>query len=88
MNNKLWIAIAVGAGVGVAIAFGAHNAKRSRWDRWDTREMAKKFNNHKDDLLERGRDMIDRIRVICEEGKKVVDDAGELWHEGRKLVGA
>jgi hypothetical protein len=84
----MWIAIAVGAGVGAALAVGVRNHKRSRWDRWDTREMAKKFSSHKDDLLERGKDMMERIRVICEEGKKVVDDAGELWNESRKLVGA
>jgi hypothetical protein len=88
MNNRMWIAIAVGAGIGVAVVLGVRNNKRSRWDRWDTRDLAKKFNNQKDDLLVRGRDLMESIRVICEEGKKVVDEAGELWHEGRKLVKA
>lgn len=32
--------------------------------------------------------MMDRIRVIYEEGRKVVDDANEIWSHGRKLVGA
>ena len=87
-NNKLWIAIAAGAGIGIAVVLGTRAQKRNSWNHWDTREMSKRIANHKDDLLDRGRDMMDRLRVIYEEGRKVVEDAGELWEEGRKLVGA
>jgi hypothetical protein len=85
MNQKVWIGIAVGAGIGIAYAVSARS-RRSRWDRWDPKEMRKKFAHQGADLVDRGKEMMDRIRVIYEEGRKVVDDAGELWNHGRKLV--
>ena len=87
MNNKMWIGIAIGAGIGIAYALSARN-KKSRWDRWDTREMTQRLVDNREDLLERGKNMMDHIRVIYEEGRKVVDDASEIWNQGRKLVGA
>jgi gas vesicle protein len=87
MNNKMWIGIAIGAGIGVAYALSARN-KRSRWDRFDPREMSQRLADNREDLVQRGKDMMDRIRVIYEEGRKVVDDANEIWSHGRKLVGA
>ena len=87
MNNKIWIGIAIGAGIGVAFVLSARN-KRSRWDRFDPREMTQRLAENQEDLVQRGKDMMDRIRLIYEEGRKVVDDANEIWHHGRKLVGA
>jgi hypothetical protein len=87
MNNKVWIGIAIGAGVGIAYAVSSRG-KRNRWERWDTREMTKRFAHGREDMLDRGKQMMERLRVIYEEGKKVVDDAGEIWSHGRKLVGA
>ena len=87
MNRKIWIGIAIGAGIGIAYAVTSRNQK-SGWDRFDAREMRKKFVNHGEDLLDRGKEMMDRIRVIVQEGQKVVEDAGELWNRGRKMVRA
>src|SRR5690242_8118000 len=86
-NNKVWIGIATGAGIGVAYALTARN-KKSRWDRWDTREMTQRLADNREDLLERGKSMMERIRVIYEEGRKVVDDANKIWNQGRKMVRA
>jgi hypothetical protein len=33
------------------------------------------------------RDIVERVKSIYEEGLKVVEDAGQLWTHGRKLVG-
>ena len=85
MNQKVWIGIAIGAGIGVAYAVSARN-KRNHWDRWDPKEMRKKFADHGSDLLDRGKDMMDHLRVIYEEGQKVCEEAGELWNHGRRLV--
>jgi uncharacterized coiled-coil DUF342 family protein len=85
MNKKLWIGIAVGAGLGIAYAVNARGNKRSRWD---AREMSKRLADQREDLIERGKEMMDRIRVIYDEGRKVVEDAGELWSHGRKLIKA
>ena len=83
MNNKVWIGIAIGAGIGIAWAVTARKKTR-----WDPREMSRRLADESEDLVERGKEMIDRIRVIYEEGRKVVEDAGELWNHGRKLVKA
>ena len=85
MNNKMWIGIAVGAGIGLAYALTSRS-KRTTWDRLDAKEMTKRLADNREDLVQRGKDMMDRIRLIYEEGCKVVDDAGELWNHGRKLV--
>jgi len=86
MNNKMWIGIAIGAGVGIAYALSARNNRRSRWDRFDAREVTQRLVDNKEDLVERGKNMMERIRIIYEEGCKVVDDANEIWNQGRKLV--
>jgi len=85
MNNKMWIGIAIGAGVGLAYALSARS-KKSRWDNFDAKEMTERLADNREDLVDRGKQMMDRIRVIYEEGRKVVDDASELWSHGRKLV--
>jgi len=86
MNNKMWIGIAIGAGVGIAYALSARSNRRSRWDRFDAREVTQRLVDNKEDLVERGKNMMERIRIIYEEGCKVVDDANEIWNQGRKLV--
>src|SRR5260370_40536599 len=87
MNNKIWIGIAIGAGIGVAYALSARS-RRSRWDRFDPGEMSKRLADNQEDLVQRGKDMMDRIAVIYDERRKVVDDANEIWSHGRQLVGA
>ena len=85
MNNKIWIGIAIGAGIGIAFAVNARNHKRSRWD---ARELSRKFSGQRDELIERGKELMEHVRVIYDEGRKVVENAGELWDHGRKLVKA
>lgn len=50
MNNKMWIGIAIGAGIGVAYALSARN-KRSRWDRFDPKEMSQRLADNREDLV-------------------------------------
>ena len=67
MNNKVWIGIAIGAGIGIAFAVSSRNSRRSRWnrwDRWDTREMTKRLASNREDLLDKGKEMMERLRVI------------------------
>src|SRR5581483_205613 len=71
MNNKVWIGIAIGAGIGIAFAVSSRSSRRSRWDRWDTREMTKRLVDSREDLLDKGKEMMERLRVIYEEGRKV-----------------
>jgi hypothetical protein len=82
-NKGVWIGIAVGAAVGIGIALSRR--KRSRWD--SARELSQRVAAKSEDLGEVGRDLLDRVKTIYEESRRLVEDAGELWTHGRKLVG-
>jgi hypothetical protein len=43
--------------------------------------------SHSGDLADATRDIVERIKVIYEEGRKVVEEAADLVHQGRKMVG-
>jgi hypothetical protein len=82
-SSKIWIGVAVGVAVGIGIALSRR--KRSRWDQ--AREVTRRVADGSPDLADATRDIVDRVKTIYEEGLKVVEDAGELWSHGRKLVG-
>jgi hypothetical protein len=80
---KIWIGIAVGAAVGIGIAL----SRRKHHTRWETaREFTSRVADHSGDLADATRAIVDRVRNIFEESRKVVLDAGQLWSQGRKLV--
>jgi hypothetical protein len=82
-NRAIWIGVAIGAAVGVGFALS-----RRKRDPWSTaRAAAGRVASHTGDLSEATRNLVERVRTIYEESRKVVDDAGELWAQGRKLVG-
>jgi hypothetical protein len=49
--------------------------------------MTKRVANRSGDFADATRDLVERVKVIYEEGRKVVEDAGDLWEQSRKLVG-
>ena len=81
-NMGLWLGIAVGAAIGIGIALSRR--KRSPWD--SARKVAGRITDHSGDLAAATSTIIDRVRTIYDEGLKVVEEAGELWSHGRKLV--
>ena len=81
-TTKIWLGIAVGAAVGVGIALSRR--RRSRWD--TAREFGQRISDRSSDLADATQDLLGRVRTIYEEGCKVVEDAGQLWSHGRKLV--
>jgi hypothetical protein len=81
-NMAIWIGVGIGAAVGIGIALSRR--KRTPWD--SARDISKRVASHSGDLAESTRDIVDRVRNIYEEGCKLVDEAGELWSHGRKLV--
>jgi hypothetical protein len=83
-STKIWLGIAIGAAVGLGIAL-SRRRPASRWD--SAREFSKRISDRSGDLAEATQDIVQRMRNIYEEGRKVVEDAGDLWAHGRKMVG-
>jgi hypothetical protein len=83
-STKIWLGIAIGAAVGLGIAL-SRRRPASRWD--SAREFGRRISDRSGDLAEATQDIAHRVRKIFDEGRKVVNDAGELWTHGRKMVG-
>ena len=83
LDNRIWLGIAAGAAIGVGLML-SRRRPANRWDR--ARHIVRNVDAHQEDFKEIGRDMLDRIRLIYEEGRKVADEAQHLWLRGRKLV--
>ena len=81
-NIGIWIGIAVGAAVGIGIALSRR--KKSPWD--SARGITKKVADHSGDFADATSNIVERVKNIYNEGCKVVEEAGELWAHGRKIV--
>lgn len=81
--TKLWLGVAIGVAVGVGIALSRR--KKTRWEQ--AQEITNRVRERTPDFADATRDICERVKTIYEEGLKVVEDAGELWSHGRKLVG-
>lgn len=78
----VWIALAVGAAIGVAYAA----SRRDRGGLAVAKRMTRQLAANGADIADTGRDMMERLGVIYEEARKVVDDATELWSQSRRLM--
>ena len=81
-NIGLWLGIAVGAAIGIGIAMSRR--KRSPWD--SARKITNRLSDRSGDLADATSHIMQRVKTIYDEGCKVVEEAGELWSQGRKLV--
>ena len=79
--SKVWIAVAVGAAIGVAYMA---SRRRGTWPK--VRRFGRELVDDREDLIDSGREIIERIGTIYEEARKIVDEAGELWMHGRKVI--
>ncbi|MCL4402355.1 MAG: YtxH domain-containing protein [Acidobacteria bacterium] len=82
--TTIWLGVAIGAAIGVGFAI-SRSRKRDRWS--SAKDVTRKFSDHSGDLAEKSKDIIARAQNIYQEGRKIVEDATELWSHGRKLVG-
>lgn len=82
--RNVWLGIAVGAAIG--LGFALSRRKRDRWR--SAKHITKRISRNSEDLAEKGRQILDRVKVIYEEGRKIAEDAADLWAQGRRLVRA
>jgi hypothetical protein len=75
--------IAAGAAIGIGIML-TRRRRHSGWDR--ARHIARSVEADRSELADVGRDLLDRMRVIYEESRKVVEEAQDLWSRGRNIV--
>jgi hypothetical protein len=83
-STKIWLGIAAGTAIGVGIAL-SRRQKKSRWDA--ARQVGQRLSDSSGDLADAVGDILNHVKVIYEEGRKVAEDAGALWAHGRKLAG-
>lgn len=82
--NLMWLGVGMGAAaIGVAVALTRR--KRDRW--YAAKQVTQRVANRTGDLAAASKDIVDRLRIIYNESRKVVEEATELWSRGRKLAG-
>src|SRR5438270_3259077 len=80
-QGLVWFGIAAGAALGIGIMLSRR--KKSRWE--SARDLTRRVADHSSELGDVTKNMVERVRNIFEESRKVCEDAGELWARGRKL---
>jgi len=83
-TTKLWLGIAAGTAIGLGIALSRRPMKTG----WDAaRRIGERLSDRSGDLSEAAANIIGRVKIILDEGRKVAEDAGALWTQGRKVAG-
>jgi hypothetical protein len=83
-NYAAWIIPGVAIGAAIGLAYAASHRRRSRWDQ--TKEVSERLYENRHDFMEGGRNLFDRIQLIVDDGRKVVEEAAGLWSQGRRIV--
>jgi len=79
----IWIGVGVGATIGIAYAL-SHRKK----DRWlDAKDVSRRVASGTGGLATTAKNIAERIGIIYEESRKLVDDCSDLWSHSRKLLG-
>ena len=79
-GSKVWLGVAIGVAVGVGIVVARRKSANN--NAFTTRAV-----DRISDFAEVTRDLVSRTKAIQQEALKVVQDAGQLWMHGRKLLG-
>lgn len=88
-NTMLYVGIAAGAAVGVVLALTRRGRRSRSRDPWSSaKNLTTRMADHSQDLASKSKDIIERVQNIYEEGRRVAEDAAELWSHGRRLVRA
>ena len=82
-QGLVWFGIAAGAALGIGIMLSRR--KKSRWE--SARDLSRRVAEHSSELGDVTKNLVERVRNIFEESRKVCEDAGDLWARGRKLTG-
>ena len=79
-SKLVWFLAGAAAGAAVALLYAPQPGHQSR------KFIRKKAEAGRESLAEAGKDVLDRGREYYDKGRKIAEDAGELFERGRKRL--
>lgn len=79
-DRILWFMVGAAAGASVALLFAPMTGDKTR------RIISRKAREGRDVLNDRGGDLLDKGRELYKQGRRVADEAADLFERGRKMV--
>jgi gas vesicle protein len=79
-DKFVWFLAGIGIGAGIALLYAPKTGRDTR------RLIGKKARHGREAVADVSRDLIDKGREFYEKGRKVADDAVELFERGRGLM--
>ncbi len=79
-SKLVWFLTGAAIGAAVALLYAPASGEETR------KYLGKKAEKGRDALADAGKDLIDRSRDYYEKGRKLAEEAGEVFDRGRKRV--
>ncbi len=79
-NKALWFVAGAAVGATIALLFAPASGDVTR------RRLGRTAERGRDYVSEAGRDVLDRGKGLYNKGRKIADDAAELFERGKKMV--
>lgn len=79
-KNVVWFLTGAALGAAIALLYAPAAGHETR------RKISRKAAEHRDRVVESGKDLMDRGRELYEKGRKMAGEAGGVIEAGRKLV--
>jgi gas vesicle protein len=79
-ENMLWFVAGAAFGAAAALLYAPQSGNRTR------RLIVRKLSDGRDALADSSADLVSKSRDLYEKGRRVADDAAELFERGRKFV--
>ena len=79
-SNLVWFLTGAAAGAAIALLYAPQSGRQSR------KFIRRKTEDSQEALAELGKDVLDRGREYYDKGRKIAEEAGELFERGRKKL--
>jgi gas vesicle protein len=79
-SRLVWFLTGAAAGAAIALLYAPQSGRQSR------KFIRKRAEAGRETLAEAGKDVLDRGREYYDKGRKIAEEAGELFERGRKKL--
>jgi gas vesicle protein len=79
-SKLVWFLTGAAAGAAIALLYAPQSGRQSR------KFIRKRAEQGQETLAEVGKDVLDRGREYYDKGRKIAEEAGELFERGRKKL--